>query len=323
MVCINNVSKWIAAISTQALILCALIPVAYGQGPGNHMQAEDCPPGTQGPFSDCASYHRAINIEALRIGYADKNGNGTADFLEDYIRGEHDCADTAAEVACVSNQSHCINQTASQLRSNSANHSTNSIEGIGECDFTPMLTRGGSTANNGSGGMRIGNRRDTTIDSGAPDAGEKVDPAYTCELNGASRSAYGGRGGGGGMFDSPMGMLAMMTLLLNQAQNQQDEAVATPVAEDGGVNQLGTPTPTPLPTETPQETPISDRSAAEVSSPNKPSIAESSDLSASIAGGSLSDAGSSRAPGLSSGVAKVDEEAEWARERGDIFGGSK
>lgn len=283
---------------------------------GQHMQELDCPPGTQGPFTNCQDYWEAINKESMRLGYRDADGNGTADFLESYTIHVHDCADVAAEVACVSRQSNCINQTAQQLRSRSAYHSDNYIEGIGECDFTPSLSRGGSQANKGNLGGGLANRRDTTIDDGAPDAGETVDPAYTCALNGARRSAFGGRGGGGGLLGggSSLGTLAILAMLFNQSMMNQLTPVPTapvttpaPGAGSGSDNKALTPTPTPKPEPTPQPT--------ATSVPPTPVID-------GVKGDMNMSKGAEASPlrQVSPKGAAIDSDAAWTENRGDIFG---
>jgi hypothetical protein len=254
-----------------ALALClssvpALLPAqsfaqeeAGGASSGSHNQRnEDCPPGTRGPFSSCAEYWEAINKEALRLGYADSGGNGIADFLETYVRNEHDCADVAAEVACVSNQSECIEQVAKQYRSNMANHSDNYVEGIGECDFTPMRSGSGYIPNKGQAGGGLADNADTTIDEGAPDPGETVDPAYTCSMNGANRRNVGSGIGGMGGAASNMAMMMAISQLLNGMNGVMSGG-------SGGLNgsgqNEGTPAPTPnpiaiaTPTCTPMPTP--------------------------------------------------------------------
>lgn len=218
---------------------------------GHNQKNEDCPPGTRGPFSTCAEYWEAINKEALRLGYADTGGNGTADFLETYVRHVHDCADVAAEVACVSNQSECIEQVARQYRSNMANHSDNYVEGIGECDFTPMLSGGGSIPNKGQAGGGLADNYDTTIDDGAPDPGETVDPAYTCALNGANRSRVGGSDGLGGSA-SNMAMMMALSQLLNGMNGGMSGANDD---DNSSEPAQGTPTPVPTAVATPTRTP--------------------------------------------------------------------
>ncbi len=218
---------------------------------GHNRKNEDCPPGTRGPFSTCAEYWEAINKEALRLGYADTKGNGIADFLETYVADVHDCADVAAEVACVSNQSECIEQVARQYRSNMANHSDNYVEGIGECDFTPILSDGRYVPNKGRAGGGLADNYDTTIDDGAPDPGEKVDPAYTCALNGANRSLVGGSDGLGGGA-SNMAMMMALSQLLNgmnggMSGGNDDDNSSEPAQ--------GTPTPVPTAVATPTRTP--------------------------------------------------------------------
>jgi hypothetical protein len=303
-----------------SLILALLVLTSGGKravaqggpgGSGQHMQDLDCPPGTQGPFKNCQDYWNAINKESLRLGYRDSDGNGTADFLESYTIHVHDCADVAAEVACVSRQSNCINQTAQQLRSRSAYHSDNYIEGIGECDFTPSLSRGGSQANRGNLGGGLANRRDTTIDEGAPDAGETVDPAYTCALNGARRSAFGGRGGGGG--GSSLGTLAILAMLFNQSMMNQLTPVPTaPVTSPtpdgkGADNKDLTPTPTPKPEPTLQPTatsvpatPVIDSVRSDIYRANSAKVEPQ-----------LQEAPQGAA---------IDSDAAWTKGRGDIFG---
>jgi hypothetical protein len=225
---------------------------------GHNQKMEECPEGTTGRFSSCEEYWEAINKEALRLGYADSGGNGTADFLETYRVNDHDCADVAAEVACVSNQSECIEQVAKQYRSNSANHSDNYVEGIGECDFTPMRSNGGHIPNKGYAGGGLADNHDTTIDDGAPDPGENVDPAYTCAMNGANRrSAGGGAGGGMGGAASNMAMMMALSQLLNGMNGGMSggNGDLNGSWQDQGTPPPG-PTPTPIAVATPTCTPM-------------------------------------------------------------------
>ncbi len=297
-------------IHTVVLALCSLsMPLLFplpsfaqekkgGSGSQEHnIKSEDCPPGTKGPFSSCAEYWEAINKEALRLGYEDKGGNGIADFLETYHTesgfganrsNNHDCADVAAEVACVSNQSECIEQVAKQYRSNSANHSDNYVEGIGECDFTPMRSGGGYVPNKGQAGGGLADNYDTTIDDGAPDPGEIVDPAYTCAMNGANRRSVGSGLGGAAGSAAMMGALSQLMNGMNggmsstgqntgdsgsdqsSSSGSEQKTLPTPLPTPRGTVPTGTPTPacTPTPEGTPasrttSRTPTSDDSQDE------------------------------------------------------------
>jgi hypothetical protein len=250
-----------------------------GASSGEHNQKnEDCPPGTRGPFSTCREYWEAINKEALRLGYQDGNKdrgpNGTADFLENYTRRVHDCADVAAEVACVSNQSECIEQVAKQYRSNSANHSDNYVEGIGECDFTPFTS---NEPNKGQAGGGLADNYDTTIDDGAPDPGENVDPAYTCAMNGANRRSVGGGGMAGAASNMAM-MMALSQLLngMNGGMSGENEDL-NGSGQDQGTPPPG-PTPTPIAVATPTCTPIP-TAGRTLPTPVAPKIASGNGLS--------------------------------------------
>jgi hypothetical protein len=215
----------------------------------HNQKNEDCPPGTRGPFATCAQYWEAINKEALRLGYQDgnkeKGPNGVADFLENYTAGVHDCADVAAEVACVSNQSECIEQVAKQYRSNMANHSDNYVEGIGECDFTPFIS---NEPNKGQAGGGLADNPDTTIDDGGPDPGEDVDEAYTCAMNGANRRNVGSGGGAA----SNMAMMMALSQLLNGMNGGMSGGNGD---QNGSGQNQGTPSPGPTPTPTAVATP--------------------------------------------------------------------
>lgn len=230
-----------------ALALCLGIGTAFADKEHNKEQ-KDCPPGTTGRFTNCRQYWNAINKEALRQGYADKNGDRVADFLQNYTMNYHDCADVAAEVACVAEKSECIQQKSKQLVG--SGHSDNEVEGIGECDFTPFSGGGGSSANRNSkfaisGGIKghaYGYRYPP-----APDPREVVDPAYTCAMNGADT---GDVAGGGGMDD--MLAYAMLQNLLN-GQNSGSDSSSDDSADDEVSS--GTPTPTPTAQRTAQATP--------------------------------------------------------------------
>jgi hypothetical protein len=219
---------------------------------GKHNEKQDdCPPGTTGRFTTCRQYWEAINKEALRQGYADKNRDRVADFLQNYTINHHDCADVAAETHCVAERSQCIQQKSKQLVG--SGHSDNEVEGIGECDFTPFSGRGGSSSNRNStfavrGGIK--SRAYGYRYPPAPDPGETVDPAYTCAMNGADTGDVAG--GGGGMSD--MAALAMLQNLLN-GRNSGSDSESDDTNDDEGSMWTPTPTPTTTAQPTAQATP--------------------------------------------------------------------
>lgn len=246
--------------SVAALVIVTLVThmTAFADEKKGHMkEPEDCPPGTKGKARNCREYWGKINKEALRQGYKDSNRDGVADFLQNYTINDHDCADVAAEVACVADKSECIEQKSKQLVG--SGHSDNQVAGIGECDFTPMQIGGTnsfkSNRNNNfavAGGIK--SRSYAFRHPPAPDPGETVDPAYTCAMNGAHTGSVSGSGGGsggggsGGAFGSggltDLMFVSLLQSLLNGQNNQPPPQMS--------LEQVApTPSPTPLPTSTP------------------------------------------------------------------------
>ena len=166
-----------------------------------------------------------------------------------YTRNWNDCTTGNAHVACMWNEDPCTAQFGEikGLRSNSAHHATTKYIGKDgrefECDFTP-----------GGGAGLIGDNADTTIGDAVPDAGESMDPAYSCKMNGANHSQLnpGGKFGGSSMQDM-MSMMMLMQLLQQMKNRNQNSApqqqAPTPAP------QIIIPTATPTPTETPTAAP--------------------------------------------------------------------
>jgi hypothetical protein len=219
-----------------------------GGGREDGFEAQDCPPETQRRPEDCEDVERAAYALAMKKGYADGDGNGIPDVMESgYRYNENDCTTGNAHVACMFNDE-CTAQWGELkgLRSNSAHHATTMFVGADgqqmECDFTP-----------GGGAGLIGDNADTTMGDAVPDAGESMDPAYVCKMNGANYGALnpGGKFGGSSMQNMMMMMMLMQLLqqMQNQKQNQNQNAVPTQAPQV--VIVTATPTPTPTPTTAP------------------------------------------------------------------------
>jgi len=190
---------------------------------------------------------RAAYALAMKKGYADSDGNRIPDVMErGYQYNLNDCTTGNAHVACMFNDE-CTSQFGELkgMRSNSAHHATTMFVGADgrkfECDFTP-----------GGGAGHIGSNGDTTIGDAVPDAGESMDSAYTCKMNGANYAALNPGGGFGGSSMQNMMMMMMLMQLLQQMKNQnQNPAPQSPAPTQAPVVIIVTVTPTPTPTTAP------------------------------------------------------------------------
>lgn len=242
-----------------ALVIVGLAPWLVGDalaqtggGPVDGFQTPDCPPETKsGPPRNCADVRRmAYALATKKKGYADVSGKkGVPDTMErPYERNRNDCTTGNAQAACMFNDE-CTAEYGQLLglRSDSACHATVMYQGKDgtkfECDFTPQ-----------SSGIFIMNNRDTQVGEAFPDAGESVDPAYDCVMNGANTRALNpfGGGGGGGMMDTMMQL--MLLKLLQDMFNQQQNPAAPPGVSPGPTIAPPINTPTPTATITPAAT---------------------------------------------------------------------
>jgi hypothetical protein len=144
----------------------------------------DCPAQTKsGPPENCDDVKEmAYALATEKKGYADVRGQrGVPDVMErPYVINLNDCSTGNAHAACMFNDS-CTAQYGEVLglRSMSERHATVMYQGKDgtrfECDFTPQ-----------SSGLFIMSNSDTEVGPAMPDAGESMDPAYTCTMNGAN-----------------------------------------------------------------------------------------------------------------------------------------
>jgi hypothetical protein len=247
------------ALALVALLLSADVPQAHALPPSKenpatreweriqtllesmkgHMgdqSADDCPPQTKRPPTNCDDVLEMARVLGIRKGYEDADGDGTPDVLRrPYERNYFDCTTGNAHVECMFNDA-CTEQWGEllMLRSNSARHATSVFVAKDgsrfECDFTPD-----------SSGIYIINRPDVRVGPGFTDGGEYHDPAYNCL-----------RGNGGSRALNPGGILGKLSpALLGQLLSQLNQS------------KQGSPTPTPIPTPTPTPTPTATSVATE------------------------------------------------------------
>lgn len=211
---------------------------------GQHnKQQEKCPEGMREP-RNCNDIRQMAYKLARVKGYKMGSDNIPNVMQRRYIANRNDCTTGNAHIACMFNDE-CTEQFGKLkgLRSNSAYHATTMFVSKSgkkfECDFTPQ-----------SSGIFIRKNADTVIGDAVPDAGESMDPAYDCKLNGANFSPLGeGEGGlGGGGMNSLATLLMLMSMLQNQQQQQPPPPMSQPEPE---LPPEPTLTPTPTPTSSP------------------------------------------------------------------------
>ncbi len=239
--------------STTLLTLVTLLSIPWSAhcidlDKGNHnKEQEKCPEGMKQP-RNCDDVRQMAYKLAAKKGYKMGSDNIPNVMQRRYVINKNDCSTGNAHIACMFNDE-CTEEfgKVKGMRSNSAHHATTMyVSKSGkkfECDFTPQ-----------SSGIFIRKKADTVIGDAVPDAGESMDPAYDCKLNGANFSPLGegSEGGGAGGMSSMMSLLTLMSLL--QGMNQQPPLPPLTQPEDppppAVVDPVDTPTPIPTPTPT-------------------------------------------------------------------------